>query len=190
MIKIHKTIEERFAPVAIAFVTYYIRIFGALIIIFGIILLYSRRPDIGSMETIAVGFSILALGFAYLSEMQMRALTHLNFDGKMAMMIDYNTRIIGMDTEKPSERYDKLDNILDQCKYDLRALSHLRYWAKREEKEDLIDNYVVEIINNALRKDTCKNSRKKICELIEISLKIIPKHHKLGTIREEICPRL
>lgn len=190
MIKILKTIEERYAtPVMIVLVQLYT--IGALIIIAcGIVLLYLRRPDIGGMDTIVFGFSILALGFASLSGMQMRALTHLNFDGKMAMMIDYNTRIIGMDTEKPSERYDNLDNILDQCKYDLRALSHLRYWAKREEKEDLIDNYVVEIINNALRKDTCKNSRKKICELIESSLKIIPKHHKLGTIREEICPRL
>jgi hypothetical protein len=184
-----EAIEERYStPVVIALVNLYT--FGALIIIAGgIVLIILRRPDIGGMDAITFGFSILALGFASLSGIQMRALTHLNFDEKMAMMVIHNTRIIGIDTEKPSERSDNLDSILDRCKYDLQALSHLRYWAKREEKEDLIDNYVVEIINNAQRKDTCKNNRKKLCELIEISLKIVPKHHKLGTIREEICPR-
>jgi hypothetical protein len=85
---------------------------------------------------------------------------------------------IGEDTE----------GIIERCKYDLSAISHLRTWATSEKKKDLIE-CVINVIKSAKSIDTCKNNRKKICELIEISLKIAPNNKELINLKSESLKR-
>lgn len=220
MTKILKTINERcLTSFTIAVVKIYT--IGALIIIAGgLLLLYFGSAQIG-FDAIAIGFSIIALAFASISGMQMFALTHLNFDEKMAMMTGYKNTINELQDRKEkignkinnwediedlmnNNRWKEITDLINErqnteeiigytierCKYDLLALSHLRYWAERKVKEDLINNYVVKIIDAVQIKDTCDNNREKICGLIEISLKITPlidfRHFKIASTYQEL----
>jgi len=104
MVNIPKIMQERYVtPVLIGLIKLYTT--GALFLIAGgIALIVLRHPD--GMDTIAVGFSILALGLTSLSGIQMFALTRLNFDEKMAMMTEYKHNFENMKDEK-----NKLEDI-------------------------------------------------------------------------------
>ena len=197
MTKILKIIIGRSAP-KLEISIYKLYPYGGLITMIGGVLLITFGEDQKGFGAIAMGFSIIALGYASLSGRQILALTHLNFDEKMAMMEKYYDAVTMIDTEKsPRGTYD-LGRVLDECKYDLRAVCHLRYLASAKVKEDLIKNHVVKIIKDAEIKDTCNNNREKICELIKICLEIAPlidlrrfkicsTYQELESINERLC---
>ncbi len=142
------------------------------------------------LAEVALGFTEVAFGFALLGigitvslyVGQMERTANFYFDDKKGRLMDYNQKICEIDSKNSS---DDLEYVLDRVECDLRAVSNWKIWALPEKQEDLIDNYVIKIIKNAHSKDTCKNNRKEICDLIDVGLKIIPKHKELGELKKK-----
>lgn len=138
----------------------------------------------------SVGLAVITLGISYItiiialsSNKKMKALAKLNFDEKMAMMIIH----------KGNFEKTMLETVIERCKYDLRAMSHLIHWAKNEptaeDKEKLI-KYVIDIIEGYQGCKKCDENEKyskNICDIIEISLEIVPDHKKLINLKKEMC---
>ena len=177
----------------------------ALLMIVGIGMAVYFNIAIG-VSIIAICITIIAIGIAHSSEKKMKALTALNFDEKMAMMSDYKTSIDNwkergdanaIKNNKRQERKD-IEGIVDRCKYDLSAISHLIPWAEDKDKEKLINNYVIKIIESNIEnyqekyKDPDREEYlKNICDMINIAFKIDSNNMGLRTkikkFEEEEC---
>lgn len=185
-------LQKNREPTKIERIFGYILFYGSVILaIVAVRFVYISRNDLANLSfwlaVTGIGISLMALALSRKSTYQMHALTALNFDEKMAMMTDYKKRIAGIETEKPSESLDDLGYVLDKCNYDLRAISHLRWWANSNDRKKLIEEYVIPIINDAQRNDTCKNNRKIICGIIENALKVDPKNGKFKKLKKDVC---
>lgn len=174
-------------------------VIGAFFTVFlGIFLIYIQQSFISGFDVIVFAISIVAIAMASISGSQIVALADLNFDEKMAMMTDYKNDLFVL-KEKRENIENKLENleeftleyvgslliarknievyigsILERCIYDLTAISHLRLWVKFGKRKDLLDNYIIKIIETAWMDDASNDNKRKIRELIEISLKITP----------------
>lgn len=155
--------------------------------IFGLVLIYNPIFHLIKVDLTegSLGFALLIFGITVLFfAEQVRVTANFYFDEKKGILMDYNQKISKIDAKNFSEDFEY---VLDRVECDLRALSNWKIWARPKKQEDLINNYVIKIINNALSADTCKNNRKEICKLMQVSLKIAPNHKKLIELKEENC---
>jgi ribosomal protein L30E len=168
-----------------------------LIMVGGIFLLLGGKAQTG-FDALTIGLSFLALVYASVSGAQMTTLTNLNFYEKMSMMVKYYDRISKIDVEKSKRGSYDLGQIVDECNYDLLALSSITDWASSKNRKKLIDDYVIKIIETSLEKDSCNNNRGKICGLVKTSLEITlwfdfrtfrsaSSYRKLKNIHEQMC---
>jgi len=194
--KLQKIIKRCLFPIWVAIQR--LTVVGAfLIMAWGIFLLLSGKDQTG-FGAVATGLSFLALVYASVSGAQMRTLTDLNFYEKMSMMVRYYDGISKIDIEKSKRGSYDLGQILDECKYDLLALSSITDWASSKNRKKLIDDYVIKIIETSLEKDSCNNNREKICGSVKTSLeitlwsdfrtfRIASSYRKLKNIHEQMC---
>ena len=167
-------------------------VLGLLYCIFGLVFIFNpifHLIKVIDLTEVALGFALLVFGITVLFfAEQVRGTANFYFDEKKGILMDYNQKISKIDAKNFS---DDFEYVLDRVECDLRALSNWKIWALPEKQEDLINNYVIKIINNALSADTCKNNRKEICKLMQVSLEIAPNHKELIKLNlEENCAKL
>lgn len=91
------------------------------------------------------------------------ALANLEFDEKLAVLAGDKEKT------KTSDGYKFIESV----KNNLRAVSHLKGWVNPEMREELIVNYIIPIIENALEKEDIIGNHTKnnaLSEIIEIAL--------------------
>lgn len=136
-------------------------------------------PVSTSLGLIALGASILAIGLSITSGVKMKALTHLNFYEKMAMMDGYKMDLHCGDSFKL---------FLNKCQYDIKAESALKPWADKKDMKKLMES-ITQIIECAQKKNRYANgaNTEDICNLIEIALEVNPKNEVLQNLKSK-CP--
>lgn len=162
-----------------------------------------------AFSLIAIVISLIAFNISLSSEQKMKALTKLNFDEKMAMMTGYRTEITYFKKKRDmlAERIknnelvnlgDAISAAVDRYKYDLRAISHLIPWAEKGDKEKLIEEYAIEIIENSIEiyqkkygggheKDFLKNICAMINSAFDIDSNIWGKSTKIKAFKKKVC---
>lgn len=127
---------------------------------------------------LAVGISFIAIVISIMSDRRMRALANLEFDEKLSVLVGY----------KRKAEMDKDLNI-EKTKHNFRAVSNLKKWIDPRRKKELIADYIIPIIENALEKeDIIRNyaKAKALDEMIEIATGYHVESEKLKTLRKKL----
>lgn len=127
---------------------------------------------------LALGISFIAIIISITSNRTMGSLTNLEFDEKLAVLAGY----------KKKAEIDK-DLETEKTKNNFRAISNLKKWIDQKRREELIADYIIPIIENAVEKeDVVRNyaKAKALDEMIEIALGYNLETEKLKTLRKKL----
>lgn len=127
---------------------------------------------------LALGISFIAIIISITSNRMMVSLTNLEFDEKLAVLAGY----------KKKAEIDK-DLETEKTKNNFRAISNLKKWIDQKRREELIANYIIPIIENAVGKeDVVRNyaKAKALDEMIEIALGYNLETEKLKTLKKKL----
>jgi len=110
---------------------------------------------------IAIGMSAIALYISIRSDQRMRALANLEFDEKLAVMASHSERI----------KTNRSLGFIETIKNDFSAVSNLQKYVGRKKKEELIENYIIPILEIILNNEISGQSAVAVAEIINIALK-------------------
>ena len=127
---------------------------------------------------LALGISFIAIIISITSNRTMGSLTNLEFDEKLAVLAGY----------KKKAEIDK-DLETEKTKNNFRAISNLKKWIDQKRREELIADYIIPIIENAVEKENVVRNyakAKALDEMIEIALGYNLETEKLKTLRKKL----
>ena len=125
---------------------------------------------------ISIFVSAIALYISIRSDQKMKALANLEFDEKLAVMASHSGRI----------KTDRSLSFIETIKNDFSAVSNLQKYADRKKKEELIENYIIPILENILNNKISGQSAVAVAEIIDIALKYNIATDKLKKLRQKL----
>ena len=105
---------------------------------------------------IAISMSAIALYISIRSDQRMKDLANLEFDEKLAVMASHSERI----------KTNRSLGFIETIKNDFSAVSNLQKYADRKKKEELIENYIIPILEDILNNKISGQSAVAVAELI------------------------
>jgi len=118
--------------------------------------------------------SIVAIVIAIKSGRIIKAIANLEYDEKLAIMASHSERI----------KTDKTLGSIERLKNDFSAVSNLQRYANNKKKEELIENYIVPILESILEGKVSGQCAVATAELIDIALKYNIATEKLKNFRQ------
>lgn len=126
---------------------------------------------------IAIGISIIALIISFKSDKRIEALANLEFDEKLAVMASHSERI----------KADKSLSSIERIKNDFSAVSNLQKYANSKKKEELIENYIIPILETILNGEKVSGQRAvATAEIIDIALKYNIATDKIKSLKQRL----
>lgn len=125
---------------------------------------------------IAFGVSVIALYISIRSDQRMKDLANLEFDEKLAVMASHSERI----------KTNRSLGFIETIKNDFSAVSNLQKYADRKKKEELIENYIIPILEDILNNKISGQSAVAVAEIIDIALKYNISTDNLKKLRQKL----
>ena len=128
------------------------------------------------LGVIAVSMSAIALYISIRSDQRMKDLANLEFDEKLAVMASHRERI----------KTNRSLGFIETIKNDFSAVSNLQKYADRKKKEELIENYIIPILEDILNNKISGQSAVAVAEIINIALKYNISTDNLKKLRQKL----
>ena len=128
------------------------------------------------LGVIAVSMSAIALYISIRSDQRMKDLANLEFDEKLAVMASHRERI----------KTNRSLGFIETIKNDFSAISNLQKYADRKKKEELIENYIIPILEDILNNKISGQSAVAVAEIINIALKYNISTDNLKKLRQKL----
>ena len=125
---------------------------------------------------IAFGVSVIALYISIRSDQRMKDIANLEFDEKLAVMASHSERI----------KTNRSLGFIETIKNDFSAVSNLQKYADRKKKEELIENYIIPILEDILNNKISGQSAVAVAEIIDIALKYNISTDNLKKLRQKL----
>jgi len=125
---------------------------------------------------IAISMSAIALYISIRSYQRMKDLANLEFDEKLAVMASHSERI----------KTNRSLGFIETIKNDFSAVSNLQKYADRKKKEELIENYIIPILEDILNNKISGQSAVAVAEIINIALKYNISTDNLKKLRQKL----
>jgi len=125
---------------------------------------------------IAIVVSAIALYISIRSGQRMKDLANLEFDEKLAVMASHRERI----------KTNRSLGFIETIKNDFSAVSNLQKYADRKKKEELIENYIIPILEDILNNKISGQSAVAVAEIINIALKYNISTDNLKKLRQKL----
>ena len=128
------------------------------------------------LGVIAISMSAIALYISIRSDQRMKDLANLEFDEKLAVMASHRERI----------KTNRSLGFIETIKNDFSAVSNLQKYADRKKKEELIENYIIPILEDILNNKISGQSAVAVAEIINIALKYNISTDNLKKLRQKL----
>ena len=120
--------------------------------------------------------SIVAIGIAIYSHVMMKSIANLEYDEKLAIMASHKEGI----------KSNKSSVFIERIKNDFSAVSNLKF-ADSRKKEELIDNYIIPILETVLNDGEVSGAVAiPLKEIIDIALKYNIANDKIKSLKQKL----